>query len=74
MPAPGAIGEVERETAAWVHWYNTRRPTSPWAASHHNKQKTNTQRHEGSGLNKPPQNPGLDTVVSITQAASPTTT
>ena len=59
---------------AWVHWYNTRRPTSPWAASHHNKQKTNTQRHEGSGLNKPPQNPGLDTVVSITQAASPTTT
>ena len=45
-PAPGAIGEVERETAAWVHWYNTRRPTSPWAASHHNKKKTNTQRHE----------------------------
>ena len=38
--------EVERETAAWVHWYNTRRPTSPWAASHHNKQKTNTQQHE----------------------------
>ena len=31
---------------AWVHWYNTRRPTSPWAASHHNKQKTNTQQHE----------------------------
>ena len=25
-PVPGAIGEVERETAAWVHWYNTRRP------------------------------------------------
>ena len=49
-------------------------PTSPWAASHHNKQKTNTQQHEGSGLDKPPQNPGLDTVVSITQAASPTTT
>lgn len=37
--------EVERETTAWVHWYNTRRP-SPWAASHHNKQKTNTQQHE----------------------------
>ena len=31
------------ETAAWVHWYNTRRPTSRWAASHRNKQKTNTQ-------------------------------
>ena len=38
--------EVERETAAWVRWYNTHRPHLPLGASHHNKQKTNTQQHE----------------------------
>ena len=50
--SPGYVGpwrdrsEVERETAAWVRWYNTHRPHLPLGASHHNKQKTNTQQHE----------------------------
>lgn len=38
--------EVERETAAWAHWYNNKPPPSPSAATPHNKQKTNTQQQE----------------------------
>ena len=54
-PAPGAIGEVEREAVAWVRWYNTRRlhfslgGITPLQAEN---QRTTTTK--GSGRNKPP--------------------
>ena len=51
-------------------------PPPPRPGRHHTttSRKPTHNNTKGSGLNKPPQNPGLDTVVSITQAASPTTT
>ena len=49
--------EVERETTAWVHWYNTRRPHLALGASHHNKQKTNTQQHERKRPQQASKNP-----------------
>mgnify|MGYP000724263211 CR=1 FL=1 len=38
--------EVERETSAGSTGTTQAALTSPWAESHHNKQKTNTQQHE----------------------------
>lgn len=46
-PAHGAIGaRLNAQPPPGSTGTTPAAPTSPWAASHHNKQKTNTQRHE----------------------------